>query len=85
MDILNCQIYGQVFCENAISSEKPPDGYTWSGETTLCGQRFGKICRKRRNTKKSKSGQSTNRSSTMLENCVVFTSLIQMMKNSRIS
>ena len=32
---------------------------------------------------KSKSGLSKNRSLTMLENFVVFTSLIQQMKNSR--
>ena len=54
-------------------------------DQTLCGQRFGKTCLTSRNAKKNKSGLSRNRSSTMLENCVVFTSLIQMKKNSRIS
>ena len=49
---------------------------------TLCGWKFGKICQKRRSEEKSKSGLSKNRSLTMLENCVVFTSLIQQMKNS---
>ena len=53
-------------------------------DQTLCGQKCGNICLTSRNAKKNKSGLSRNRSSTMLENCVVFTSLIQMMKNSRI-
>ena len=35
--------------------------------------------------KKSKSGLLKNRSSTMRENCVVFTAVVQMMKNSKIS
>ena len=65
-------------------------GRDWQGnkrpqDQTLCGQRFGKICRKRRNAKKSKSGQSRHQSSTMPGDCVVFTSLILMMENSRIS
>ena len=38
-------------------------------QTRLCGQKIGKICRKRRNEKRSKSGLSKNRSLTMLENC----------------
>ena len=51
---------------------------------TLCVQRFWKICPMRRDAKKSKSGLSKNRSSTMPEDCVVFTSLNLMMENSKI-
>ena len=36
-------------------SKRPPD-------QTLCGQKFGKICQKRRSEKKNKSGPSKNRS-----------------------
>ena len=43
----------------------------------------GKMCQRRRSEEKNKSGLSKNRSQTMLENCVVFTSLTQQMKNSR--
>ena len=50
---------------------------------TLCGQKFGKICQKRRSEENSNSGLSKNRSLTMLENCVVLTSLIHQMKNSK--
>ena len=59
-------------------NKRPPD-------QTLCGNWFGKICWMHRNAKKSKSALSKNRSSTKLENCVVFTLLIQMMMNSWIS
>ena len=51
---------------------------------TLYGQRFGKICLTRRNAKKSKNGLSKNRSSTLSDNCVVFSSVILMMENLRI-
>ena len=47
----------------------------------MYGQICGSICLMHRNAKKSKSGPSRNQSSTMSENCVVFTSLGQMMKN----
>ena len=77
MEIENCKIRGQVSqgslfgmknhrmdihgpggdCEE---SKRPPD-------QALCGQRFGKICGKRRNAKKSKSGLSKNRGLTMPE------------------
>ena len=95
MEIESCQIHGQV-SQGSPYGMKPPwmDFHGQRGDwqenkrhpdQTLCGQRFGKICLKRRNAKKSKSGLSKNRSSTILENCLVFTSLIQMMKNWRIS
>ena len=58
--------------------KRPPD-------QTLCGLRFGKICMMRWNAKKNKSVLSRNRSSTMLDKCVVFTSLILMMRNSKLS
>ena len=40
-------------------------------------------CLTRRNAKKSKRGLSKNQSLTMPDNCVVFTSLIQLTKNAR--
>ena len=49
----------------------------------ICCQRHGKTCQKQRHEKKNKSGLSENRSLTTLEDCVVFSSLIQKMKNSR--
>ena len=83
------------FTRFTILKEKPPDGYTWSrrrltknkrpSDQTLCGLRFGKICPMHRNAKRSKSGPPRNQSSIMPEGCVVFTSLILMMENSRIS
>ena len=51
---------------------------------TLCGQRFGKICPMHRNAERSKSGLSRNQSSTLPEDCVVFTSLILMMRSSSV-
>ena len=79
-----------------VLHEKPPDGYTWSGgrltkKTNDLQTRhfvawdFGKMCPMRRNAKKSESGRSRNQSSTMPEDCVVCTSLIKLMKNSRTS
>ena len=38
----------------------------------MFGQRFGKICQMHRNAKRSKSGLSRNRSSTIPEDCVKF-------------
>ena len=32
MVIVNCQIRGQVSQDFSVLDEKPPDGYTWSGE-----------------------------------------------------
>ena len=32
MGIMSCQIHGLVFTRFTFLSEKPPDGYTWSGE-----------------------------------------------------
>ena len=61
----------------ATDKEARPPGLT------LCGQKFGKTCQKRRSEEKSKNGSSKNRSLTMLENRVVFASLIQQMKKSR--
>ena len=43
------------------------------------GQRYGKTCQKQRNEKKNKNGLSRNQSLTTLEDCAVFTSLIQRM------
>ena len=95
MEIENCQIRGQVpqdslyWVKNHWVDTHGPGG-DWQEnkrppDQTLCGQRFGKICPMRRNAKKSKSGLSKNQSLTMPENCVVFTSLILMMENLRIS
>ena len=54
-------------------------------DPTMYGQRFGSICPMPRQVKICKSVLSRNQSSTMPEDCVVFTSLILMMRNSRIS
>ena len=65
------------FTRFTILDEKPTDGYTWFGredwqeskrppDLTVCGQKLGKICQKRRCEEKSKSGPSRNRSLTML-------------------
>ena len=32
MEVVNCQIHRQVFTRFTLKSEKPPDGYTWSGK-----------------------------------------------------
>ena len=95
MEFENCQIRGQVsqdslfwvknhqmdthgLGEDGRENKRPPD-------QTLCALRFGKICLMCRNERTSKSGLSRNRSSTMPENCVVFTSLVLVVRNSRIS
>ena len=80
------------FTRFTILDEQTPDGRTWSGSgwqgnkrhpgLTTCGQRYGKTCQKQRNAKKSRSGLSKNRSLTKLEDCAVFTSLIQQMWSS---
>ena len=89
MKIENCQVRGQVLQDSPFSMknhlmEKHGPGRDWQENEqppyqTLGGQRFGKICPMRRNSKKSEAGLSKNRSSTMPEDCVVFTSLILMM------
>ena len=95
MEIENCQIRGQVsqvlpYWEgNHLTGIRGPGG-VWQEsnrppDQTLCFQRYGKICRTRRSEETSKSGTSKNRSSTVLEDCVVSISLILMMRNSRIS
>ena len=82
------------FTRFSFLEEKPPDGYTWSGrrltkkQTTsrpACfgPERHGKTCQRQRNEKKNKSWPSQNRSLTTLEDCAVFTTLIQRMQNSK--
>ena len=97
MEIEKCQKRGQVSQEFTVLNEKPPDGYTRSRERltrkpttsrpdqTLRGQKFGKTCPMRRNAMTRKSGLSRNRSWTMPEDCVVSSSLILMMENSKTS
>ena len=65
-------------------------GGDWRGnkrpqDPTMCGQICGNICLMHQNVKRSKSGPSRNRNSIMPDDCVVFTSLILMIRNSRIS
>ena len=54
-------------------------------DPTMYGQICGSICLTHQNEKRSKSGPSRNQNSIMPEDCVVFTSLILMMRNSGIS
>ena len=96
MEIENCQIRGHVSQGSLYWMKNHWTDFHGLGrdcqenkrplEQTLCGWRFGKIkCTwKHRNAKKNKSGLPKNRGLTMVQNCVVFTSLIQLMKNSRI-
>ena len=93
VEIMNCQIRGQVSQDSLSCIKTTGWMYTVRRETdkkterppgqTLCGQRFGKICPMRRNARTG--GISRNQSSTMPEDCVVFISLIPMMRNSRTS
>ena len=93
MEIENCQIRGHVspgslHWTRSHRMEIPGLGRDWQEnkrppDQTLCCQKFGKICQKRRREEKSKSGLSQNLSSTMLDNCVVFTSLIQQLMSSK--
>ena len=46
----------------------------------MCGHIYGSICLMHRNEKKSKRGPSRNQNSIMPGDCVVFTSLIQKMR-----
>ena len=66
--------------------ERPPDGYTWSGETdeeTNDLNVWPEITRlMQRKAKRSKSGLSRNPNSIMPEDYVVSSSLNPMMKNS---
>ena len=93
MEIENCQMHGQVsqdflfLWKNHWMDVHVPFG-DWQENKrplnqTLCGQRFGKIYPMHRNAKRSNSGLSRNQSSTMPEDCVVVTSLILMIRNSR--
>ena len=52
---------------------------------TVYGQKCGNMRVTHRNAKNSKRGLPRNRSSTIPEDCVVFTSLILMMRNSNVS
>ena len=56
-------------------NKRPPD-------QTQCGQKFGKTCPMERTAKRSKNGQSRNRSSTTPEDWVVSSSLNLRIKNS---
>ena len=49
-------------------------------DPTMHDKKCGNTCQMHPNVKKSKSGRSKNRSLTMQENCVVFTSMLQQMK-----
>ena len=69
-----------------VLSHNTPSGVDWQEnerppEQTHCDQRFGKMCLMRRNAKKSKSGLSRNQSSTTSEDCVIFISLILIVRN----
>ena len=76
METENCQIRGQVLQGSLYWMKNHPmdipcPGRDWQEskrppDQTLCGQRLGKVCRKRRNAKKSKSGLSKNRGVKML-------------------
>ena len=75
-----------------LLEEKSPNGKTWSGwrlarskqhpGQITYGQKYGNICQMQLNAEKNKSGRSKNRNSTMPEDCVVFSLLNLMMKNS---
>ena len=80
------------FTRFTFLDEKPPDGYTWSRErltrkqtTSRPDTLWPEIWKDMSDASKRKSGLSRNQLSTMPEDCVVFISLILMMRNSRIS
>ena len=93
MGIVSCQIHGLVFTRFTFLSEKPPDGYTWSGERLTRKQttsRPDKLCPEiwkhmsdAPNVKTNQSVLSRNQSSIMPENHVVFTSLFLKTRNLR--
>ena len=75
-----------AFTRFTILDEKPPDGYTWSGERLTKKQTTSTPDRHVRSgatERKIKVRVSTNRSLTVLKGCEVFTSLIQQMRSSR--
>ena len=82
------------FTRFTLLEEKYPNGCTWSGwrlaqskqhpGQITRGQKYGNICQMQLNAEKNKSGLSKNRHSTMPEDCVVFSSLNLMMKNSSV-
>ena len=91
MEIDNCQIRGPD-SQDTVSKEKPPDGCSWSGERLTRKQTTSRpdnvwpdmwkhMSDAAKRKAKNKSGLSRIRDSTMPEDCVVFTSLILMMKN----
>ena len=94
-DVLELSDAWTGFTRFILWNEKPHDGFSWSGrdwrgnkrpqDPTMCGQICGDICLMHQNAKKSTSGLSRNQSSIMPEDCVAFTSLILVMRNSRIS
>ena len=74
--------------------EKPPDGYTWSGERltrkqttsrpdSLWPEIWKDMSEAAQRKKKNKGGLSKNRSFTMQEDCAVFTSLIRRVRSSK--
>ena len=88
METETCQIRGQALLgsrywmkNQRMDFHGPGSDWQWSKRHP--GQRYGETCQKRRNEKRSKSRLSKNWSLTMQENCEVFTSLIQKMRNSR--
>ena len=84
------------FTRFLLLNEKPPDRYTWSGrrltrkQTTsrpdnVCPDMWKQRSDAPKRKEKQKVGLSRNQNSIMPEDCVVFTSLNLMMRNSRIS
>ena len=82
------------FTRFTILDEKPTDGKTWSGERltrkqttsrpdTLWPEMWKDMSETSKRKEKQKWAIEKKRSSTMPENCVVFTLLIQQMMNSR--
>ena len=82
------------FTRFTVLSEKPPDGYTWSGkrltrkQTTsrpdILWPEMWKRLPDASKRKEKQKWQLRNQSSKMPEDCVVFTSLTLMMRNSSI-
>ena len=93
MVIVSCEIRGTVSTRCTILSEKPLDGFSWSGErltrkqTTSRPDKLWPEMWKQmfddQSVKRSKSVLSRNRSSTTPEDCVVFTSLFLKTRNLR--
>ena len=95
MENENCRMHGQVSRDSLYwmrrhLMEKHGPGGDWRGnkrpqDPTMCGQICGSICLMHRKANKSKSGPSRNQNTIMSEDYVVFSFLILMMRNSRIS